>query len=48
VIGPLFPGWKGKGRPVADRRPVVEGRHGITSNWARNRLTTRSDAPAAG
>src|SRR5688500_20253621 len=25
VIGPLFPVWKGNGRPVADRRLVVEG-----------------------
>lgn len=25
VIGPLFPAWKGTGRPVADRRLVVEG-----------------------
>jgi transposase len=25
VIGPLFPAWKGNGRPVADRRLVVEG-----------------------
>lgn len=25
VLGPLFPGWKGNGRPVADRRLVVEG-----------------------
>lgn len=25
AIGPLFPGWKGNGRPVAERRLVVEG-----------------------
>jgi transposase len=25
VIGPLFPAWKGTGRPVADRRLAVEG-----------------------
>jgi transposase len=25
AIGPLFPAWKGNGRPVADRRLVVEG-----------------------
>src|SRR5688500_11498671 len=25
VIGPLSPAWKGNGRPVADRRLVVEG-----------------------
>lgn len=25
MIGPLFPAWKGTGRPVADRRLIVEG-----------------------
>ncbi len=25
VLGPFFPAWKGNGRPVADRRLVVEG-----------------------
>lgn len=25
MIGPLFPAWKGNGRPVADRRLIVEG-----------------------
>lgn len=25
MIGPLLPAWKGRGRPVADRRLIVEG-----------------------
>lgn len=37
VIGPLFPAWRGNGRPVADRRLVLEGTAYKFRTWAQRR-----------